>query len=100
RPKRPKSYGDLSNMYDPEIRQSFGFYRGKIPAVVLRADPVLMPHDPPPPNTDATFAHPDPMLNKDVFRQQGYTGSQCSNCNSLRMKVSGHCEVCEECGTT
>jgi ribonucleoside-diphosphate reductase alpha chain len=31
---------------------------------------------------------------------QGYTGDQCSNCNSMRMKVSGHCMVCEDCGTT
>ena len=32
--------------------------------------------------------------------QQGYTGDMCSNCNSMRMKISGHCQVCEECGTT
>ncbi|MGE4257680.1 MAG: hypothetical protein AB7E84_21100, partial [Xanthobacteraceae bacterium] len=31
---------------------------------------------------------------------QGYTGDMCSNCNSTRMKVSGHCQVCEDCGTT
>ncbi|EAB6717936.1 hypothetical protein DUP91_26795, partial [Salmonella enterica subsp. enterica] len=31
---------------------------------------------------------------------QGYTGDMCSNCNSFRMKISGHCQVCEECGTT
>jgi ribonucleoside-diphosphate reductase alpha chain len=33
-------------------------------------------------------------------QMQGYTGDQCSNCNSMRMKVSGHCMVCEDCGTT
>jgi len=33
-------------------------------------------------------------------RMKGYTGDQCSNCNSMRMKVSGHCMVCEDCGTT
>ena len=32
--------------------------------------------------------------------QQGFTGNQCSNCNSMHMKVSGHCEVCSDCGTT
>ncbi|HTV71010.1 MAG TPA: vitamin B12-dependent ribonucleotide reductase [Rhizobiaceae bacterium] len=31
---------------------------------------------------------------------QGYTGDMCSNCNSTRMKISGHCQVCEDCGTT
>jgi ribonucleoside-diphosphate reductase alpha chain len=31
---------------------------------------------------------------------KGYTGDQCSNCNSMRMKISGHCMVCEDCGTT
>jgi len=50
---------------------------------------------------------PDPlitMLNSEISRThaqlQGYTGDQCSNCNSMRMKVSGHCMVCEDCGTT
>jgi len=33
-------------------------------------------------------------------RQQGYTGDQCDNCSGVRMKVSGHCTVCEDCGTT
>jgi ribonucleoside-diphosphate reductase alpha chain len=33
-------------------------------------------------------------------RMQGYTGDMCSNCNSLRLKISGHCQVCEDCGTT
>ena len=33
-------------------------------------------------------------------RMKGYTGDQCSACNSMRMKVSGHCQVCEDCGTT
>lgn len=33
-------------------------------------------------------------------RGQGYTGDQCDNCQSMRMKISGHCMVCEDCGTT
>lgn len=32
--------------------------------------------------------------------QSGYTGNQCVTCNSLRMKISGHCEVCEDCGSS
>ena len=33
-------------------------------------------------------------------QMKGYTGDQCETCNSMRMKVSGHCMVCEDCGTT
>lgn len=36
----------------------------------------------------------------EVARQAGYTGDQCSNCNSMRMRIAGHCMVCEDCGTT
>jgi ribonucleoside-diphosphate reductase alpha chain len=47
---------------------------------------------------------PPPSANLDQLRSEarmkGYTGDQCSNCNSMRMKVSGHCMVCEDCGTT
>ncbi|HEY4200542.1 MAG TPA: vitamin B12-dependent ribonucleotide reductase [Devosiaceae bacterium] len=49
---------------------------------------------------------PSPPPSRDVgelraeARMKGYTGDQCSNCNSMRMKVSGHCMVCEDCGTT
>jgi ribonucleoside-diphosphate reductase alpha chain len=28
----------------------------------------------------------------------GYTGSICSNCNSVRMRRTGTCEICEDCG--
>jgi len=30
----------------------------------------------------------------------GYTGEQCSNCNSMRVKRNGSCTVCDDCGTT
>ena len=40
------------------------------------------------------------QVTPEIARAQGFTGSQCSNCNSMQMKVSGHCEVCSECGTT
>jgi len=33
-------------------------------------------------------------------QQFGYTGEQCSNCSSLRVKRNGSCTVCEDCGTT
>lgn len=49
--------------------------------------------------TDPTVVGPARM-SRDQAREQGFTGNQCSNCGSMRMKVSGHCEVCAECGTT
>ena len=31
---------------------------------------------------------------------QGYTGSICTECTSIRMKQNGSCEVCLDCGAT
>lgn len=33
-------------------------------------------------------------------REQGYTGDPCPTCGSIRMKRSGACSVCEDCGTS
>ncbi len=33
-------------------------------------------------------------------RVQGYTGEQCNNCGSMRVKRNGACTVCEDCGST
>ncbi|MFM8569089.1 MAG: vitamin B12-dependent ribonucleotide reductase, partial [Candidatus Kapaibacterium sp.] len=33
-------------------------------------------------------------------RAKGYTGEQCANCNSMRVKRNGSCTVCDDCGTT
>ena len=59
------------------------------------------------PQRRRTRPHPLPAaLHQDAdqlrteAQMKGYTGDQCSNCNSMRMKVSGHCMVCEDCGTT
>ncbi|MBU1123520.1 vitamin B12-dependent ribonucleotide reductase [Patescibacteria group bacterium] len=35
-----------------------------------------------------------------IARQQGFTGSMCGNCGSLRVKANGSCEVCLDCGGT
>ncbi len=53
----------------------------------------LNPNPTPPPSQDLGVLRSQAQM-------QGYTGDQCSNCNSMRMKVSGHCMVCEDCGTT
>ena len=33
-------------------------------------------------------------------KAQGYTGEQCGNCGSMRVRQNGTCHVCEDCGTT
>ena len=33
-------------------------------------------------------------------RGKGYTGDPCHVCQQLTLKVSGHCMVCDSCGTT
>ncbi|HWU17937.1 MAG TPA: vitamin B12-dependent ribonucleotide reductase [Devosia sp.] len=70
-------------------------------ATALKIDPAptalnaaeLDPIPSPPPSTDKHQLRAEAQM-------KGYTGDQCSNCNSMRMKVSGHCMVCEDCGTT
>lgn len=51
------------------------------------------------PTADPTSLAPTPAP-AEFARSQGYTGDQCSNCNSMRMKTAGHCLVCDDCGTT
>jgi len=53
----------------------------------------LAPIPSPPPSTDRNQLRAEAQM-------KGYTGDQCTTCNSMRMKVSGHCMVCEDCGTT
>ena len=53
----------------------------------------LSPIPSPPPSTDVRQLRQEAQM-------KGYTGDQCTTCNSMRMKVSGHCMVCEDCGTT
>jgi ribonucleoside-diphosphate reductase alpha chain len=70
-------------------------------ATALKIDPTptalnaaeLEPIPSPPPSADKHQLRAEAQM-------KGYTGDQCSNCNSMRMKVSGHCMVCEDCGTT
>lgn len=33
-------------------------------------------------------------------REEGYSGDACSNCGSFRMKRTGVCLCCEDCGST
>jgi hypothetical protein len=72
-------------------------------AAVLQAwnDNTLVEPDLTVPSDDPTTLSPPVMkMERQQAVQSGFTGDQCSNCNSMRMKVSGHCAVCEDCGTT
>ena len=96
---------------------SYGFYRmgsnveGKmmpqLGPITLSSHGVAeahIEHKPMPPALSATLlegeAAPGPKLTSDAARAFGYTGNQCETCFSMRMKVAGHCEVCEECGSS
>jgi ribonucleoside-diphosphate reductase alpha chain len=35
-----------------------------------------------------------------IAKQQGFTGSICTGCGSVRVKRNGSCEVCLDCGAT
>lgn len=56
--------------------------------------------------SDFPVLAPDPTtvgpaaMSRDQAKGSGFTGNQCASCGSMQMKVSGHCEVCSECGTT
>jgi hypothetical protein len=52
------------------------------------------------PGSFAPVPPPQPKITRDQARNQGFTGNSCLNCQSMAMKVSGHCEVCSDCGTT
>lgn len=39
-------------------------------------------------------------MKREQATQMGYTGDACDHCGSMKMKVTGHCNTCEECGTT
>ncbi len=39
-----------------------------------------------------------PKMSHEQAKGSGYTGNECTYCNSMRMTISGHCEKCEDCG--
>ncbi len=47
-------------------------------------------------------AQPQPQrqITRLEAKAHGFTGNQCTNCNSMKMQVAGHCECCADCGTT
>lgn len=79
---------------------SSGYHRlganvaGKSLAWDNRAMPIFSGASPPATMVEAK------AKNHDAARQLGYTGDSCSQCSSTRMRIAGHCQVCDECGTT
>jgi len=41
-----------------------------------------------------------PSMSREQAKLSGYTGDQCTVCNSLQMRNNGTCLVCESCGQT
>ena len=54
------------------------------------------------PTTATHTSDPHSAIKSQVIqaRVQGYTGEQCENCGSMRVKQNGTCKVCEDCGMT
>lgn len=42
----------------------------------------------------------DTLLSGESAKASGYTGNVCDLCGSSRMRIAGHCMVCEDCGET
>ena len=53
---------------------------------------------PPPPSIAATVT--PTLMSVEEARGKGYTGNSCQDCGSVKMKIAGHCEVCEDCGSS
>lgn len=39
-------------------------------------------------------------MKREHATSMGYTGDACDHCGSMKMKRTGHCNTCEDCGTT
>lgn len=81
--------------------------RSLLPAQLGRAAPMIdaalrdLFLTPTPPTPDpAVLATVQTMTQGEMARAQGYTGDCCTTCGQFRMKQSGHCLVCDGCGTT
>lgn len=62
--------------------------------VPIEPDTRTTAHTDEPPKTSET------LVGAELARSQGFSGNMCTNCNGFRLKWAGHCQVCEDCGTT
>lgn len=75
----------------------------KTPAKKVVSEPILVLAEQVSTEDDAPQAKPaksKPKLKQKDAQKFGYTGEQCSNCGSIRVKRNGSCTVCEDCGET
>lgn len=100
---------------------SLGYYRGNRKALLANAL-LVAGHEPGNsiPGGNGTWVKPDDVpaplalpgevigttdvgptkMKREQATGMGYTGDACDHCGSMRMKRTGHCNTCEECGTT
>lgn len=67
--------------WDNSVLPPYGAMLPTYPAVALPSVSVAMP-----------------KMNYAQAKGSGYTGNECTYCNSMLMTISGHCEKCEDCG--
>lgn len=66
----------------------------------LRNSTAAIPPKPVPDVSQTLLGAGEGKPTREQSRSMGYTGDQCSHCQSMRMQIAGHCLVCAECGTT
>lgn len=71
---------------------SLGLALGKPEQVAIHGSSNHQAPKPMPPSIDATL-----LVDPRTF---GYTGNSCQDCGSTKMKIAGHCEICEDCGAS
>lgn len=84
-PEKRRAYGEVVALMSGSVPLSMLTPHATSPLI---ADTLL---DPPLPDVAA------PKIDPKSF---GYTGNSCADCGSTKMKLAGHCEVCEECGSS
>jgi ribonucleoside-diphosphate reductase alpha chain len=52
------------------------------------------------PTTAAPDANTDTLTQREIAQAKGFSGNICTGCGGFNLKQSGHCEVCDDCGTT
>lgn len=96
--------GSGASAWSKPVRDT-GYHASRPPLTIKLPKPI--PHisfsDTPPPKVEVTLIageHRGSEFGRTQAIQSGYTGDECQTCSSMRMKISGHCLVCENCGNT
>ena len=87
--------GDLVEKAYTEGSKSKDAFTMKLPVLDEGAEAFLSTS-----STSSVAAVEEAPTNVTKAKLQGYTGSICSGCGSVRMKRNGSCELCLDCGAT